>query len=246
MANRAYVSAWAKDFSETAKLERFGRLLEAAPLSETAGAPFNTLIVRALDISETPLREWDLRGQKLSPHAVMQLAGEHQGTDIAYEVNANWDLWLYDLAENRWSRGPQNLEIMCYGEEFDGGIAAEEGHFVINAGFEHFFTGHSRILGTHAPSPTGSTGAAGASSGAMAGVGSAPAMQHDPLEAAFLEAMRDPRRLREYHEKTRENIRALLHWLQEAENRVPLERFRLWSEGEEDLEARLDEILAVR
>jgi hypothetical protein len=242
MANRAYVSAWAKDFSETAKLERFGRLLETAPLSETAGAPFNSLIVRALDVSETPLREWDLRGQKLSPHAVMQLAGEHQGTDVAYEVNANWDLWLYDLTENRWSRAPQNLEIISYGEEFDGGIAAEEGHFVINAGFEHLFTGHSGILGTNAPRATGATGG---SSGAMLAAGSAPARERDPQEAAFLEAMRDPQRLREYHEKTRENIRALLHWLREAETRVPLERIRLWSEGEEDLEARLDEILAA-
>ena len=238
MANRAYVSAWAKDFSETAKLERFGRLLEAAPLSETAGAPFNSLVVRALDVSETPLREWDLRGQKLSPRAVVQLAGEHQGADVAYEVNANWDLWTYDLAENRWARTPQNLEIISYGEEFDGGIAAEEGHFVINAGFEHLFTGHSGILGTHAPGASGASSVGG-------GAAAAASAQLDPQEVAFLQAMRDPQRLREYHEKTRENIRALLHWLREAESRVPLERFRLWSEGEDDLEARLDEILAV-
>jgi len=31
-----------------------------------------------------------------------------------------------------------------------------------------------------------------------------------------------------------------------VENALPVERFRLWSEGEENFEARLDEILAVR
>jgi len=31
-----------------------------------------------------------------------------------------------------------------------------------------------------------------------------------------------------------------------VEEALPVERFRLWSEGEENLEARLDEILVVR
>lgn len=234
MANRAYVSAWARDYNEETKLEQFERLIEAAPLSTEA--PFTSMLVRALDVSETPLRDWNLRGQKMTPQDLMELARENQGSDVAYELGANWELWAYDMVANRWTRGPQPLEIICYGADFDGGIAAEEGHFVINAGFEHFFTGHSGILGTHA----------GSAAGAMeAGAAASPAPV-DPQEAAFLAAMRDPKQLREYHEKTRENIHALLHWLREAENSVPLERFRLWSEGEEDLEARLDEILAVR
>jgi hypothetical protein len=156
---------------------------------------------------------------------------------MAYELSATWDLWTYDMGENRWSRKPQPLEIICYGEEFDGGIAAEEGHFVINAGFEHFFTGHSGILGTHASA---------VSNAQASGTGTAASARMEPEEMAFLEVMRDPARLREYHERTRANIQALLHWMREAEKQVPLDRVRLWSEGEEDLEARLDEILAVR
>ena len=58
--------------------------------------------------------------------------------------------------------------------------------------------------------------------------------------------MIDPERFREYQEKTRENITVLLRWMRDAETVVPLERVRLWSEGEEDFEGRLDEILAVR
>jgi hypothetical protein len=52
--------------------------------------------------------------------------------------------------------------------------------------------------------------------------------------------------LREYQEKTRENIQKLMGWMRAVEEALPVERFRLWSEGEENFEARLDEILAVR
>ena len=58
--------------------------------------------------------------------------------------------------------------------------------------------------------------------------------------------MSQPQNLREYHEKTRENIQKLMGWMRAAEETMPVERIRLWSEGEENFEARLDEILAVR
>ena len=42
-------------------------------------------------------------------------------------------------------------------------------------------------------------------------------------------------------QKQRENARALQAWLQQLRTVLPVERCRLWSEGEEDFEARLDE-----
>ncbi len=87
------------------------------------------------------------------------------------------------------------------------------------------FTGHGGLLG------------------ARAGIVAPP--EH-PAEAEFLAAMSRPENLREYHQKTRENIQRLLGWIRAIEEALPLERYRLWSEGEENLEARLDEILAVR
>jgi len=58
--------------------------------------------------------------------------------------------------------------------------------------------------------------------------------------------MRRPENLRQYHEKTRENIQQLMNWVSAMEAALPVERTLLWSEGEENLEARLDEILSVR
>jgi len=67
-----------------------------------------------------------------------------------------------------------------------------------------------------------------------------------PDEARFLMWMSQPQNLREYQEKTRENIQKLMGWMRSAEEALPVEKIRLWSEGEENFEARLDEILAVR
>jgi hypothetical protein len=49
-----------------------------------------------------------------------------------------------------------------------------------------------------------------------------------------------------YQEKTRENIKSLFAWVRRIENALPVDRLRLWSEGEENFEARLEEILAAR
>ena len=228
MANRAYVSAWAQADLESSRLEKFGRLLETFPFSATWKG-FTGAIVRAVELAETPLREWDLRSRPFSAEEVIELVREQDGADIAYEVEALWDLWTYDAEKNQWTRGPQKVEIACYGEEFEGGIATLDGDYLIDLGFEHLFTGHGHLLGTRGSNRSEER--------------TTPA---HPDEEAFLEAMSAPERLREYHEKTQENIQTVFRWLREAEAVVPLERYRLWSEGEENLEARLDEILAVR
>ena len=61
-----------------------------------------------------------------------------------------------------------------------------------------------------------------------------------------MEAMAWPENLAKYQEKTRENIRKLLDWMRRIESSLPVEKVRLWSEGEENFEARLDEIVAAR
>jgi hypothetical protein len=55
-----------------------------------------------------------------------------------------------------------------------------------------------------------------------------------------------PENLKLYKERTRENIKKLFDWVRQIETAVDAERVRLWSEGEENFEARLEEILAAR
>jgi hypothetical protein len=49
-----------------------------------------------------------------------------------------------------------------------------------------------------------------------------------------------------YREKTAANVRMLMDWRDRARAFVDVNRIQLWSEGEEDFEARLEEILAAR
>ncbi len=143
MANRAYLRIWTRDFSETTMIPEFARFLTTASLS-TSQSAFTELRIQAVDPTEIPVAEWDLR--------------DHMNPDTAYFVGANWDLWFFDLETLKWRREPQPLALICHGLLYDDGVAATAGHFAADLGFEHFFTGHGGILAPAAASnPFGSS-----------------------------------------------------------------------------------------
>jgi hypothetical protein len=223
MPNRAYSSIWISNFGESNMLGHFAQYLASVPVAtETAG--FTELIVRAIDSTETPLEEFDLRGRRYTPAEIVELALPHISSDISLEVSARWDLWIRDMESASWKRSPERLTLFCNGPEYDNGASAEFGHIVADLGFEHLFTGHAGLL---IPGSTQVTEPA------------------HPDEARFLMWMSQPQNLRDYQEKTRENIQKLMGWMRVVEETLPVERVRLWSEGEENFEARLDELLAV-
>jgi hypothetical protein len=223
MANRAYASFWIRDYSELMMLERFERFLETLPQT-SKDSTFLSLTVRALNPAETPLAEHDLRGIGAKPADIVALAREHLSSDCAYEVEASWPLWSWDAERSQWTRNPEHLLITCHGEDYAEGESGISGHILVDAGLEHLYTGHGRLLGSE----------------------DGPAEAADATEREFLAFMSEPQNLREYHQKTRENIQQLMDWVQNMERALPVERFSLWSEGEENLEARLDDILAAR
>lgn len=203
-------------------LERFAAFLATVPFPATKPG-FTYLVIHAVDATETPLVELDLRAVPLDPQGIIELARDHLHSDSAYEVRCHWDLWIFDDS-GKWKLEPQAMEIFCYGEDYDNQIYRERGHFEVNFGFEHLFTGHAGLLGIRQ-------------------IKREPAQS--PEEARFLEAMAWPENLQKYKEKTQENIRKVLEWVRQIENAVPVERVHLWSEGEENFEARIEEILAA-
>jgi hypothetical protein len=223
MANRDYITFWSSNFTEQTMLEQFEHLLRTVPVS-SADAGFQRLIVRAIGPAEIPLAEHDLRGVGMKPADIAALAREYVNADTAFEVEASWDLWRWDADTGHWIRGPEPLLLTCQGEAYDDGTAGASGHFLVDAGLEHLYTGHAGLLGSGAArySPAGH------------------------IETEFLAVMSQEENLHEYQERTRQNIQQLMHWVQTVAQALPIERFTVWSEGEENLEARLDEILAVR
>lgn len=224
MANQAYLGVWCKEFSEERMLAQFGSFLATVPFSVSKPG-FTNLTIRAVDSSEAPILEDDLRAAPLDSAGIIELIGQQIHSDSAYEVRAHLDLWEFDAAAAKWMNGPHPLEIFCYGEDYDDGFWRENGHIEVDLGFEHLFTGHAGLLGIRQ-------------------IGKRPA--ESPEEARFLEAMAWPENLQAYHERTRENIKKLLDWVRRIEKAVAVDRVRLWSEGEENFEARMEEILAAR
>ena len=222
MANRAYASFWTREYSEDVMLDRFERFLQTVPISaERPG--FSSLVIRAVEPSEPPVFELDFHPGEADAAAVVALAREHRNPDCAYEAETHSDVWQCDLHTGVWKHRPSPLLLVCNGETYDNGVAAQSGHYQADLGMEDLYTGHDGLLGTRVEGYT-------------------PA---SPIEAEFLARMNDEAHLREYHEKTRQNIQQLLNWTHAVEQALPVERTVLSSEGEENLEARLDEILAV-
>lgn len=228
MANHAYLRVWTRDFSLETMIAEFARFLTTAPLSASRDF-FEELIDQAVDPGETPIAEWDLRPQKAGPAEVAALAAQHLNSDTAYIATASWDLWSFDVETLKWQRNPEPLELICHGLDYDGGIATSAGQFQADLGFEHFFTGHGGLL-----VPSGASNS------------NSPNSSDHPVEHTFRQWMATSNNLKEYHAKTRENIQQLFLWVEAIERALPVERTELWSEGEENMEARLDEILAQR
>lgn len=224
MANQAYLSVRCKEFSEERILEEFGKFLQTVPFSASRPG-FRHLTIRAVDDSESPILEQDLRLTPLDASEVVEIAREQLHSDCSYEVGCFWDLATMDPASGKSTLGPQALEIICRGEDYEGGLWRERGHLEVQLGFEHLFTGHAGLLAARHP---------------------VNALPQSSEEARFLETMAWPENLDTYQEKTRENIRKLLDWVRRIEKAVPVERAWLWSEGEENFEARLEEIVAAR
>jgi len=224
MANDAYLSVWCRDFSDEVLPERFERFLSTVPFS-AAQAGFGNLVIRAVGPQESPIFESIFGRVYQSPAEIIESVREYLNADCAYEVRAFWDLWVLNTATGVWSLQPEPIEIRCFGELYDDGVRQETGHFQVNLGFEHRFTGHARLLGF--------------------GSNALSASEH-PDEARFLKLMSERENFRTYHGRTRENIRKLLDWMQRIERALPVERALLSSEGEENFEARIEEILAVR
>jgi hypothetical protein len=226
MANHAYLRVWTRDFSLETMIPEFARFLTTARLSASHDT-FDELIVQAVDPGESPIAEWDLRPLQAGPAQVAAMAVQHLNSDTAYIATAMWDLWTFDINTLKWQRKPQPIDFTCHGLAYDGGVAASAGHFQADLGFEHFFTGHGGLLAPGAPSNFSNS-------------------SEHPVEHTFRRWMAASHNLKEYHAKTRENIQQLFLWVDAIEQALPVERIELWSEGEENMEARLDEILAQR
>ena len=224
MCNKAYLRVWCTGFPEGKVIERFGAFLATVPYSSSRPG-FTYFTVRAVDSAEAPILEQDLRPVPMDPAGILELTKDHLHSDCAYEAQTHWDAWIFNPAtEPAFRSDPQPLELICRGEDYDDAAWRQDGHLQANLGFEHLFLGYAGLLGSDEPEQR---------------------VAETPEEARLLEAMAWPENLERYQEKTRANIRHLLEWARRVEKTLPEARVELWSEGEDNFEAKLKEILAA-
>ena len=225
MPNRAYASIWIRDFDEANMLSHFEHFLATVPLAaEPPG--FTELVIRAVDSTETPLEEYDLRAPRFTP---AEITGTCARAPFRRRVVTKW---RRDGTSGFATWNPQAGRRNRNGSIF----------FALARTTIVEYSPSRDISWPISGSNTCSPGHAGLLTPETARV----AQPEHPDEARFLMWMSQPQNLREYQEKTRENIQKLMGWMRAVEETLPVERVRLWSEGEENFEARLDEILAVR
>ena len=129
-------------------LEHFGKLLDTVPFAKTRPG-ITALTIRAVDSSEAPLEEHDLRSAPATPEGCTTLARVHEQADCCYEAKAHWDLWSSESGSAKLA--PQPVEITCNGEEYDAGAFREAGHFSVELGPEDLFVGTARSAGGSQP-----------------------------------------------------------------------------------------------
>ena len=221
MANYAYCSLWFKDFTIERGVHHLEALLTLFPVS--AARSNLRLVVRSLDPSQGVSLERELL---TDPGDVRELAAGFLHDDTAYEVTAFWDLWQWQQAESldlTWQRMPLPVQFLLQGELFDDGRYESAGHIWIRLGKEHLFTGHAGVL---------------------TGAEIRPEDFTDRAENQFAWALQEPDVLQAYRRRTCENIQMLLTYLHRIQEGLPVDRHRLWSEGEEDFPAVTEKILA--
>lgn len=228
VSNRAYLKVWCREVTLETLPQLLGGFLATVPFSRTRKG-FTQLVLRAVETAEAPTLEQDLRAAPAMPMEIVESLGESLQMDSEVELEAWWDLWVFDPATGLWAEQPQRLEVFCHAPEFEDAMWRDAGHFSVDLGFEHLFTGHAGLLGNGRSSLGGAAG---------------PVAPQHPAEKEFFRRMSEPEMLQEYALRTRENIRRLQGWVQRIAQALPLERFALSSEGEEDFEGRLDAIEA--
>lgn len=221
MADLAYLSIWFRDFTIERGTHHLEALLTLFPLAETR--PDLWLVVRSLDPAQGVTAEEEMVA---GPEFVRERCSEFLHEDTAYEVGAFWDLWQWKPTDGpalEWTRKPSAVEFVLQGTDYDSGRAAETGHIWIHLGAEHIYAGLGGILTGTELNPESATTRA---------------------ESEFAWALQEPEEMNLYRRHTRENARQLYDLVREAKASLPVERLRMWSEGEADFEAMTQQIVS--
>ena len=145
MADPLYLSLWFPCFTEQEMLPRTLAVMRQFPFSpEHPGIV--SMAVHAISFAEPPVFEQTFDDQT-DPAQAIALASEFVHDDHAFEFEAVWDLWVPGEQYDTWTKQPRPVRFICYGLQFEDGLAQERGHIEIDFGLDFPFLGEGVEIG---------------------------------------------------------------------------------------------------
>jgi hypothetical protein len=118
VTDQLFLSIWLEQRGPAPNRTRqFEKMLQTVPFSQRE-QPQSIISILAVDTTEPPLLERPINGP-IDVAEVMETLRDYAGTDVAYELETWWDLWLNDGTD--WKLGPSRILLSCYGPDFDNG-----------------------------------------------------------------------------------------------------------------------------
>jgi hypothetical protein len=120
VTDQLFLSLWLESERRRERVRLFEKALRSFPFSQRE-QPQSIVTIQAISTAEPPLLERPLNGP-IDIDIVAQTFREYQSDDIAYVVEAWWDLWQFD---RDWQLRPARVMLSCFGPEFDNGTEQE-------------------------------------------------------------------------------------------------------------------------
>lgn len=133
MGDPLFLSFWLKGFQAMGLPVYFEKALEVFPFSKLR--PEAILRVNAVSFSEPPQLERAFAGE-FDLKEMAGLARDFLHTDVAFTLEAYWDLWQWD---EEWALKPARVSMEMYAPDFESGRGE---HLLVEAGPEHLFLPH--------------------------------------------------------------------------------------------------------
>jgi hypothetical protein len=139
MADRLYLSCWAKGYNGTNMLRHFEKMLSVFPFSKLA-ARGPAMRIYAIEHIEPPQIEREFPPGTDSVEMVTA-AREFMQEDCVCEIDGAWDLFQFD---GDWKLAPSAVTLACFGPLFDNDIGD---HLRIDFGHDIRYLADPRIEG---------------------------------------------------------------------------------------------------
>jgi len=137
VADPLYLSLWYPSFEVEDMLPRALSVMRQLPFSSQPSG-ISGVALHPVSWNEATILEKRFK-PGITPEAAVLIASDLLHEDYAYVFEAAWDLWIRDDQKREWTLQPSPVRFLAHGEEFENGVAQQEGHIQVDFGLDSPF-----------------------------------------------------------------------------------------------------------